>query len=205
MSSISTSAASTVATYYIARLRLNRRAHVSSYKQRTVSREEYLDILAMDMTLPVPLVGGARFVAVVFDILGGLLMLAGVLVALSVLTKSVPSDSGLTNYQDTTSANAFLQTLLAYVQTLGLALGGVLFIGGVGYLAVGVTVAMIADMRIEMASTHRLLAGILEINLRPPLQTSDLPFQAMSYPDTYNAGQTANVKSVYRVQRPPNI
>jgi|SRR6266496_1227149 len=120
---------------------------------------EWFDELSEDSTMPIPTAGGARIIAGVFSGLGALLIVVGLILLLAGLQLA------LTSRELESFLNYFLPSALVTYGVLAL-------LGGVGYLAIGMTINLIADMRVELAFVHRSLAAILQVNLRLQNQMS---------------------------------
>jgi hypothetical protein len=123
--------------------------------------QEKLDKLATDVSAPVPDMGLARLLVTIFNVLGiGLILFGAVALfySLQPVAASAPTPGSAVSLSQILEGPN--KTALVWASILGI-------VGGASYMLIGATVGMIADIRIEMAHSRRLLAAVLETNLRP--------------------------------------
>jgi hypothetical protein len=138
-----------------------------------------LDKLATDVALPIPDMGMARLLAGIFNVLGlGFIVLGAIALILAFQPGTTEAPSG-----NTTSVLSEMGQVFGGSTRASLVLASVIgIVGGATNMLIGVTVNMIADIRIENAHNRRLLAAILESNLRPHHPNQKTPPQPQPYP-----------------------
>ena len=144
-----------------------------------VATQEMLDKLAMDVALPIPDMGMARLLAGIFNVLGlGFIVLGVIALIFAFQPGTTEAPSG-----NTTTVLSEMGQVFGGSTRASLVLASVIgIVGGATNMLIGVTVNMIADIRIENAHNRRLLAAILESNLRPYNPNQKTPPQPQPYP-----------------------
>jgi hypothetical protein len=138
-----------------------------------------LDKLATDVAIPIPDMGMARLLAGIFNVLGlGFIVLGLIALVFAFQPGTTEAPSG-----NTTTVLSEMGQVFGGSTRASLVLASVIgIVGGATNMLIGVTVNMIADIRIENAHNRRLLAAILESNLRPHNTNQKTPPQPQPYP-----------------------
>jgi hypothetical protein len=162
-----------------------------------VATGETLDKLAADVLMPIPDMGLARLLANIFNVLGlGFIILGAVALYFGLQPAAAPQPAS-----NTTNLLQEMGQLFGGSSRAALVLASIIgIVGGASYMLVGATVNMIADIRIEAAHNRRLLAAVLESNLRPHspnqkmLPPQPIIITAQPSPPSVEAAEPAHVE-----------